>query len=328
MPDNREKLTPTLRIEEPDKVYPVLKAMASPERLEILNLLGRKSMNISELADALHLPMSSTTMHVRMLEEAGLIKTVMRPGLRGNIKLCSGCVRSLNIIFSPQGDTYQPATEIARYDLPIGAFSAALDIRPTCGMGGTGGLIERYDVPAVFYHPGRLNAQVIWFCEGFLEYRFPLPSSVKISWLELSFEGNPQTASYHAPWKSDISVYINGARIGVWESDAERSVRRGFLTPSWWHTVNTQYGEMKIWRVTGRGSYLDSSRISDTVLEDLHLADSDCVSVRIGVEHDAKNIGGLVLFGEKFGDYEQAITLRVGYNSPDSVSGDETTGLK
>ena len=72
---------------------------------------------------------------------------------------------------------------------------------------------------------------------------------------------------------------------------------------------------MKIWRVNSNGSFLDSARISDVTLSDLHLEDSDCISVRIGIESDAQNIGGLVLFGEKFGDHEQAVTLRVGYNT-------------
>ena len=317
MPEKESKtaLKASLRIEEPEKVYPVLKALASMERLDILNLLGKRSMNIKELSEALHLPMSSTAMHVQQLEDAQLIKTVIRPGARGNIKLCSGCVRSLNIVFPPKGDSFHSANEIARYDLPLGAYSATCGIKPTCGIGDTTGVIESYDVPTCFYHPNRLNAQVIWFCEGFLEYRFPLPVNADIQWLELSFEGNPQTASYHTPWKSDISVFMNGIRLGIWESTAERSVRRGFLTPKWWNTVNTQYGEMKIWRVNSNGSFLDSARISDVTLSDLHLEDSDCISVRIGIESDAQNIGGLVLFGEKFGDHEQAVTLRVGYNT-------------
>jgi len=235
-----KSLDTTLRIEQPEKMYPVCKAMASMERLEILYLLGQRSMNVSELADALRLPESSAAMHVRILEEARLIKTVVRPGARGNIKLCSGCVRALSIILTPHGDSFRSAESVARYDLPIGAYSATFGLKPTCGIGTVSGMLDRYDVPAVFYDPGRLNAQVIWFREGFLEYRFPLKPGRRVQWLEVSFEGNPQTASYHAPWKSDISVYINGRRLGVWESAAERSVRRGFLTPQWWNTVNTQ----------------------------------------------------------------------------------------
>lgn len=318
--EKEKSLNTTLRIEQPEKVYPVMKALASMERLEILNLLGQRSMNIRELSEALRLPMSSTTMHVQQLEEAKLIKTVIRPGARGNIKLCSGCVRALSVMFTPQGDSFQAASQVARYNLPIGAYSEAIRLKPTCGLGSTTGLIDRYDIPASFYDPGRLNAQVIWFREGFLEYRFPLKPDRSVQWLELSFEGNPQTASYHAPWKSDISVYVNDRKLGTWESCAERSVRRGFLTPSWWNTVNTQYGELKIWRVNARGSYLDSQRISDTALKDLNLEGNEMISVRIGIESDAANIGGLVLFGEKFGDYEQGITLRIGYNDMDKTS--------
>lgn len=313
--ENSNTLDTTLRIEQPEKMYPVLKAMASMERLEILNLLGQRSMNIRELSEAIRLPISSTSMHVNLLEKAKLIKTVMRPGARGNIKLCSGCVRTLSIVLTPHGDSFQSAESIARYDLPIGAYSAAYNLKPTCGLGSVTGVIDRYDIPAVFYDPERLSAQVIWFREGFLEYCFPLKPDQSVQWLEVSFEGNPQTASYHAPWKSDISVYINDCRLGVWESSAERSVRRGFLTPSWWNTVNTQYGELKTWRITNGGAFLDSIRISDVNLSNLNLSTTDAIHVKIGIDANAPNIGGLVLFGEKFGDHEQAITLRIGYNS-------------
>lgn len=309
----------TLRIDEPEKVYPTLKALASIERLEILNLLGRRSMNVHELADALRLPLSSAAMHVQLLEEAGLISCEIRSGVRGKVKLCSGCVRALQVILSPKGDSFHSANHVAKYELPLGAFSTTDGIRATCGIGSTEGLIGKYDRPGDFYHPDRLNAQVMWLREGFVEYRFPMPEEADVQWLEFSFEGNPQTASYHAPWKSDISVYINGVRLGVWHSVAERSVRRGFHTPQWWNTVNTQYGELKTWRVTSKGSYLDSDRISDVTLSNLKLYQQDTVVVRLGIDSDAADIGGLVLFGEQFGDFEQALVLRIGYNSDAAI---------
>ncbi len=316
---NRELLNTTLRINETESVYPVFKALASVERLDILNLLGTRSMNVHELAEALRLPVSSAAMHVQQLEEVGLIRCELRPGLRGKIKLCSGCVRALQIILSPKGDSFHSAQQVAKYELPLGAFSMTNGIRPTCGIGGVDGLIGKFDRPGEFYHPARLDAQIMWLREGFVEYRFPLPDGADVQWLEFSFEGNPQTASYHAPWKSDISVYINDVLLGVWQSEAERSVRRGFNTPQWWNSVNTQYGELKTWRVTSKGCYLDSDRISDVTLSQLRLEEQEAVVVRVGIDADAPNIGGLVLFGEKFGDFEQALVLRVGYDSDTPV---------
>ncbi|MDD3336073.1 MAG: ArsR family transcriptional regulator [Eubacteriales bacterium] len=316
MADERssENVSTTLRIDQPETVYPIFRALASMERLDILNLLCVRSMNIRELSEALHLPMSSTAMHVQLLENAKLIKSVICPGLRGNIKLCSGCVRSLQFFLSPHGDTFHSANQVRTYELPIGSFSAIHNLKPTCGLGSETELIDRYDTPSAFYNPKRLDAQVMWWREGFVEYRFPLPDHADIQWLELSVEINPQTASYHAPWKSDISVSINGQNLGVWQSSAERSIRRGLLTPEWWNTINTQYGELKTWRVTSQNSYLGSDVISDTTLSDLDLYGRDSIDVRIGIDADAANIGGLVLFGKRFGDFEQAVVMRIGCN--------------
>ena len=51
-------------------------------------------------------------------------------------------------------------------------------------------------------------------------------------------------------------------------------------------------------------------------LEQLQLQKNPYISVRIGVPADAANVGGLNLFGEKFGDFAQTLTLRLGYHMP------------
>ena len=48
-------------------------------------------------------------------------------------------------------------------------------------------------------------------------------------------------------------------------------------------------------------------------LADLRLDACDYISLRIGVDADAAHVGGVNLFGEKFGDYAQGIVMRVGY---------------
>ena len=46
-------------------------------------------------------------------------------------------------------------------------------------------------------------------------------------------------------------------------------------------------------------------------LSQLHLGENDYFTIRIGIKPDAENVGGFNIFGEKFGDYEQAINVRV-----------------
>jgi predicted transcriptional regulator len=56
---------------------------------------------------------------------------------------------------------------------------------------------------------------------------------------------------------------------------------------------------------------VDGVRISDVSLHDLALADHHSVKVRIGVKDEAEHIGGLNIFGRGFGNYDQAIVLRL-----------------
>ena len=62
------------------------------------------------------------------------------------------------------------------------------------------------------------------------------------------------------------------------------------------------------------GTTLDKEPVSGVVLEQIKLQNNPYISVRIGVPADAANIGGLNLFGEKFGDFAQTLTLRLGYH--------------
>lgn len=62
---------------------PVYEALSSAVRLNIMNLLAERPMNIKELAEALGLSSAIMTMHVRKLEGAGLVSSEMAPGRNG-----------------------------------------------------------------------------------------------------------------------------------------------------------------------------------------------------------------------------------------------------
>ncbi len=106
-------------------------------------------------------------------------------------------------------------------------------------------------------------------------------------------------------------------RLGVWTSPCDCGGRHGKLTPAWWSDFSTQYGFLKTWRVDNSGSYLENVPVSDVNLKTLRLGDADHISVRIEVPSDAQHVGGINLFGERFGDYAQPIVMRVGYRLKD-----------
>ena len=75
-------------VEEIDALCSLGKALSSPIRIEIMQLLYEEGMIIGDIAKKLDLPASSTAFHLKILEEAGLIRMEKQPGTRGTVKFC------------------------------------------------------------------------------------------------------------------------------------------------------------------------------------------------------------------------------------------------
>ena len=302
----------SLTLGDTDRLCAVAKALSSPIRARMLGLLHYRTMNVGELAEALGLPMSTAALNVRQLEEAGLISCEIQPGVRGAMKLCLQKVDSVSMRLVP--DPRDGGSSLALH-LPIGSYACAEGIAPECGLVSEHAWIGESNMPRTFYHPDRLKAQMLWFHSGFLEYRFSL-SEIRpdqIEWIEFSMELSSNAPLYRSDFKSDISVYVNDQPLGDWTSPGDYGSRRGRLNPSWWSETSSQYGLLKTWRVDAQGSRLDGQESSAVTLDDLRLDSRDYISLRVGVREDAQHVGGLNLFGERFGDCAQGIVMRVGY---------------
>lgn len=304
-----------LSLSKPEQLYRISHALASPVRIRIMQALENRSMNVGELSQTLDIPMSTAALSVKVLEEAELITTETQPGARGSMKLCSRRVDTMSVRLAPEKSIDHNVLAMA---IPLGGYSAAEGIRKTCGLAGAHMVVGEMDNPGVFYSTERFGAQLIWFREGYLEYRFSFAqmsanTDIEIEWLELSFEACSEAPMYRDPWESDIVVSINGKKLGVWTCPCDCGGRQGKLTPSWWPALSTQFGFLKTWRVTEEGTYLDGERLSDVVIGDLGLNRQDYICARVGVPGDAEHVGGINLFGEFFGDYPQALVMRVGY---------------
>lgn len=302
-----------LSLSKPDMLYRFAHALASPVRLRIMGALSNRSMNVGEISQMLDIPMSTTALAVKTLEEAGLIATEMQPGARGSMKLCSRRIDTLSVDLGPEEEKED---SVLSMHMQLGGYSSADGIRKTCGLAGEKTIIGEMDNPALFYSPDRFDAQLIWFRQGSLEYRFSCEQleHMEIDWLELSFEACSEAPMHRDPWESDIAVDINGKRLGIWTCPCDCGGRQGKLTPSWWPALSTQFGFLKTWRVTEKGSYLDGVRISDITIDDLRLSSKGYIGVTISVPEDAEHVGGINLFGHWFGDYPQALMLRLGYH--------------
>ena len=301
---------------EREKSIQIAKALSSPIRMQILEMLSFRSMNVNEMARALDLPLSTTATNVRQLEEANLVIAEIKPGARGPVKLCSLFADDIHFAFSPRHDY---ASDAITMEMPVGGYSYAHSIQGNCGLAGASSMIGVLNDSDSFYVPQRLQAELIWFNSGFLEYSFArCPArNMRIEYLELTFESCSEAPFYNNHYESDISVFINGSKIGTWQCPGDFGGRRGLNTPSWWTETGTQFGMLKAWRITANGSYLDGDPVSRVTLDMLKLHEGDHISVKIGVDHDAQHVGGINLFGKGFGDYSQDIVLKIGYHDMD-----------
>jgi predicted transcriptional regulator len=290
------------------KLEAVTKALGSETRLEILRFLSAHTCSTLEIAEALNLPPSTATLHINVLEKAGLIETDLRPATRGLQKVCA---RVFDRVVIQLPAEYEPEDTTVEVSMPIGAY-ADVKVAPTCGLAGELGIIGQLDDPSTFYEPDRIYAQLLWFRRGYVEYRFPnrLPPNVTLDDIELSFELCSEAPLHHPDWPSDITVWLGGVEVGTWTSPADFGGERGALTPAWWDAQNSQYGLLKVWRVTHSGSFVDGIQVSKVSLHDLPLKTGEPIPVRIGIKDNALNVGGMNLFGSKFGNYPQDIVLR------------------
>lgn len=303
-----------LNFRDPDKLVAVAHALSTRARVDMLQLLGGRSMNVIEIAEKLELPVSTVANNVKILESAGLIMTELLPATRGSMKVCTRVRDHITIAMNEETRPPQDTLMTYEIEMPIGHYSDC-EVHPTCGMASADGMIVREDEPSSFYHPKHVAAQLIWLRKGFLDYVLPLeiPRGAFIESLELSMEMCSEAPGYDNSLLSDITLWMNGVELGAWTSPGDFGDRRGRLNPAWWLDHATQYGQLKTWRIDRGGTSVDLENVSDITVNDLRLMQKPNVKLRIGIKEEAANQGGLNLFGKHFGDYEQEIRLKVHY---------------
>jgi predicted transcriptional regulator len=292
-----------------DDAVELLKALGHPTRLEILEYIGDQHVASGQIARDLKLPVSTATMHIAILEKAGLIETEMRSASRGLQKLCVRTYDEIVIGLPRKREAFLGLV----MTMPVGGFSD-FRVEPTCGLASATGLIGLVDDPASFYEPDRIAAQLLWFGIGFVEYRFPnrLPPSARLTAVQVTAEVCSEAPDYDSNWPSDIDVSINETDLGEWTSPGDFGDTRGRLTPDWWNG-GTMYGLLKRWRVGPSGTSIDGLELSSVTVDDLGIRTGEPIRLRFGVRADAAHVGGLNLFGREFGNYPQDIELRLEY---------------
>lgn len=298
-----------MNLDDTEHLASIAKALSVETRLEILKKLRCKDLNVNEIAELLDIPASSAAAHVKVLEEAGIIKTSLQPGIRGSMKLCHII---LDHVYMELDTIMNLENHVEYIRMPIGGF-IDYKVEPTCGLVSAKGPIGEEDEPKCFYNPERMEAKLLWFGNGYVEYRFPnyIFQGRKETELEISAEICSEDHEYNMDCPSDITLWVNGIEVGTFLSPSDFGGRRGRLNPEWWPDKNTQYGLLKSWKITQMGCFLDGKRTNMHTIHEFLLTEQDYISVRIGIKEDAIHKGGINLFGDCFGDYDQNIVMKI-----------------
>lgn len=298
-------------VEDTNMLCSLGRALSSPIRLEILQIIYENGLIIGEIAKKMNIPASSAAFHLKILEEAGLIRMEELPGTRGGMKLCTRKIDHITIDLVKKNTN---VNEVFSMEMPVGAYSS-FDVAPTCGLCTKEGIIGNEDVKYFFYTPERFRAGMLWTSSGYVEYQFAngIPKNKTAQKISVSIEVCSEAPGFREDWKSDITMWINGKDCGTFTCPGDFGKRRGRLTPPSVVNGSSQYGLQTVWEVSSEGSFINGEQAEKTVIRELKLEKNPCITVRIGNKPDALYVGGFNLFGKNFGDYNQDIILNVEY---------------
>jgi predicted transcriptional regulator len=216
----------------PEQQFEVVRGLASPVRVRILKLLRRRGpLNINQISEALGMPQSTIATNIQILEESDLIDTEIGRARKGQQKICAA--RFDEIVIRLDGEETSREKDIIEVEMPLGLYTS-YNVSAPCGLCSTEGIMGVLDVPDLFLDPCRVQAALIWFGRGYVEYKFPNNAKVlgvPVTALEFALELSSEVPGTNANWPSDISLWVNDVKVGTWTSPGDYGDRRGVHTP-------------------------------------------------------------------------------------------------
>lgn len=303
-----------LHVKNLDEGLEIFKALGSELRINIIKLLQENhEMNMNELATSLGITNGALTSHIKKLEESGIIQVMTERGSHGNQKVCKVAVDK--IVVDVESEENEEDQNIYNTEVKVGHYSD-YEVYPTCGLATSQAIVGEVDDPRYFSHPDRINAGILWFTKGYIEYIIPnlLPSATKIDQITVSLEISSEATGINNDWPSDISILLNDVKIGTWTSPGDYGDVQGIFTPDWWFPNWNQYGLLKMIVINKKGTFVDGLKISDVTINEFNLDYKSTVRFKFEIEEDAKNVGGITIFGSEFGNYNQDIKVRIAYS--------------
>lgn len=245
------------------------KALSSKLRVEILQYLAAyPGTGMMELADFFQVSRAAITQNIRQLNEAGLVEFGQSADDSGARKSCYLTEQQFMLNLGRQFQKQK----IYSTEIPIGQF-INYEVMPTCGIATTEKLIGHVDDPAFFADPQRVEAGILWFGAGYVEYRLPnyLQKGQQVEELQFSMELSSEAPGVAENWPSDLSFSFNDIQLGNWTSPGDYGDVHGRFTPNWWIPNWNQYGLLKLLCINKSGTYVDGLMVSPVRIEDLDI---------------------------------------------------------
>lgn len=290
---------------------PILQALASDTRIKIIQFIGSDKKSVGEIARFLNLSNAITSRHIQQLEDAQIIESERGTGNNRNKKLVFLKVDDVHILFPEK--VYRNF-HLHTFDLKIGHYTD-FSVYPTCGLATPISIVGKNDDPKSFLLSERVDAALLWFSRGYVEYRIPnfLKDTDQPELMEISFEIASEFPLSNNIWPSDISIFINDIRVAIYTVPGNFSDVRGRYTPTWWNDKLSQYGLLKHLRINKLDTGIDGEQFSNVRIDDLKLHNNQFIKLRFEVEEKSRNQGGLTLFGTGFGNHNQNIKINIYY---------------
>ena len=197
--------------------------------------------------------------------------------------------------------------------MPIGLYTSC-EVSAPCGLCSPQGIIGLLDVPGTFLDPDRMNAGLMWFTRGFVEYQFPNNARLvgkAVTALEFSLELSSEVPGTRV--RLAVRHHGRGQRQGARRVDQPGRFRRparalharlveaqGQPVRHAQELAGDAGRRVRRWR-----------KISSLTPKDLDISAHHSIRLRIEVKPDARHPGGVNIFGRGFGNYDQDIVLRL-----------------
>lgn len=285
----------------------VFTALSNIDRLKIVELIDYKETPISKIKEELQISSPSLSKHLKILEDAKLIKLNYGTNELWKKKFVSLTTDNISVHF-PQ--KVFPELSKIRETVKIGHF-INFDATPSCGMATNSRIIGKIDDAKSFLNQERVNASIIWLSQGFIEYKIPKPlkNGDEIALLDINLELASEFPISNNTWPTSLKIILNNIPIASVFIPGNFSDVRGKYTPDWWDDDFSQYGLLKHIRINQHDTSVDGVKASDLTLKDTKIEEEDFINFKIEIEQYQNRYGGLTLFGEKWGNHPQDINF-------------------